>query len=142
MRSRLRLLIAVRYHNYAQYLTDWTNALVEGNVSTDLKYRPPPVGTLYDNTTVNGSWIDVQDMTENSKNFKRMVNNVSLAMPHAGVFAAATDPKNRIIQPRDLDVSYIPLLWHHMLIALFRDLVNTTSKLRCHRLRSTCFVLL
>ena len=67
--------------------------------------RPSPVGTLYDNTTVTGSWIDIVDMANNSKTFNRMVNNVTLAMPHAGIFAAAENPKNQIIQPLDLDVS-------------------------------------
>ena len=66
--------------------------------------RPAPVGTLYDNTTVQGSWIDVQDMANNSDIFKRVVNNVSLAMPHAGVFTAAGDKRNAIIQPQDLSV--------------------------------------
>ena len=97
-------MIIFRYHNYAQWLTDWTNALVEGNITTNQTGRPFPVGSLYDNTTVNGSWIDVQDMAENSRNFNRMVNNVSVAMPHAGVYAAANDPKNNIIKPQDLDV--------------------------------------
>ena len=88
-----------------QYLTDWTP--LSGSVSTDLTDRPLPVGALFDNTTVQGSWIDVQDMKSNSDIFDRMVNNVSLAMPHSGVFAAAMNPLNRILQPQDLDVSCI-----------------------------------
>ena len=43
-------------------------------------------------------------MADNSKVFKRIINNVSLAMPHAGVYAAAYDKRNAIIQPADLDV--------------------------------------
>ena len=61
---------------------------------------------MYDNTTIQGSWIDIQDMTKNSNIFKRVVNNVTLAMPHSAVFAAATDPMNHILQPQDLDVSH------------------------------------
>ena len=111
-----------------QYLTDWT--LMRGNVSTDLTDRPLPVGALFDNTTVTGSWIDVQDMKNNSNIFNRMVNNVSLAMPHSGVFAAAVNPVNQILQPQDLDVSRMRLLSKGYADEFFRVLGNTTSKLR------------
>ena len=61
---------------------------------------------MYDNTTVHGSWINQQNMTEVSEKFGgRIINNVSMAMPHAGVFAAARDPINDIMQPQDLNVS-------------------------------------
>jgi hypothetical protein len=71
----------------------------------DLSRRPRPVGILYDNTTVQGSWINVQNMTElSAKHGSRIVNNVSMAMPHSGVFAAARDPLNNIMQPETLDV--------------------------------------
>lgn len=61
---------------------------------------------LYDNTTVQGSWINVKNnMTEISLRYGRTINNVSMAMPHTGVFAAARDSVNDIIQPQDLDVS-------------------------------------
>lgn len=99
------MLTYFRYHNYAQYLTNWTSALAQGVLSTDLAKRPPPLGTLYDNTTIVGSWIDIQDMAANCKSYDRVINNVSLAMPLSAVFAAAMDPLNRILQPQDLDVS-------------------------------------
>lgn len=62
---------------------------------------------MYDNTTVQGSWINVKNMTDVSATYGRTVNNVSLAMPHSGVFAAARDPINGIMQPQDLSVSSI-----------------------------------
>lgn len=34
--------------------------------------------------------------------YGRIVNNVTLAMPHAGVYATATDPINGILQPNEL----------------------------------------
>jgi hypothetical protein len=98
-----------------QYLGSWTDELHQsskdgnisfGHVSTDLAHRPPPVGTLYDNTTVQGSWINIANMTDDSNKFGRMVNNVSLAMPHSAVYAAATNSRNRILQPQDLDVCF------------------------------------
>lgn len=62
---------------------------------------------LYDNTTVKGSWINVQNnsLTQLSANYERIVNNVTMAMPHSGIFKAARDPRNGIVQPQDLSVS-------------------------------------
>lgn len=35
--------------------------------------------------------------------YNRVINNVTMSMPHAGVFSAAHDPKNGILQPEDLE---------------------------------------
>lgn len=64
---------------------------------------------LYDNTTVVGSWLPAEDMAQLSRkystsHFSRVVINVTAAMPHAGVFAAARDPINDILQPQDFKV--------------------------------------
>ncbi|KAL6713673.1 hypothetical protein ACLMJK_009138 [Lecanora helva] len=92
------------FHNYQQYLTNWTNYLnLGGSVSTNISERPLPVGTFSDNTSVTGSWIYPADMAADSKKFNRMVNNVTVAMPHSNIFAAAMHPKNKILQPQDLD---------------------------------------
>ncbi|KAI9838452.1 MAG: hypothetical protein M1837_002474 [Sclerophora amabilis] len=88
------------YHNYILFLSAWANRKSD---SADLKYRQNAIGSLYDNTTVEGSWIEVQNMTENSATHKRMINNVTMAMPHAGVLAAAQHPRNHILQPDDLE---------------------------------------
>lgn len=70
--------------------------------------RPGAVGLLYDNTTVSGSWINQENMTETSLKFNgRIINNISLAMPHAGIFAAARDPINSIMQPQDTMVDSV-----------------------------------
>jgi hypothetical protein len=60
---------------------------------------------LYDNTTVQGSWVmpNSSNVTASYDQFARVVNNVTMAMPHAGVIAAATDPGNNIMQPTELD---------------------------------------
>lgn len=58
------------------------------------------MGLLYDNTTVIGSWLNQsEDMATVSDRFGRIINNISMAMPHAGIFAAARDPINGIRQP-------------------------------------------
>jgi hypothetical protein len=73
--------------------------------STNIIERPQAVAMLYENTTVQGSWIipNSSNMTVNNDRFARVVNNVTMAMPHAGVYAAARDPKNNIMQPSELD---------------------------------------
>ena len=88
-----------------QYLSVWTDSIASGNGSADLSLRPNAVGMIYDNTTVQGSWINVVNMTDLSIQYNRTVLNVSMAMPHSGVFAAARDPLNSIMQPQDLNVS-------------------------------------
>lgn len=102
----LKILSSTRYHNYEQYLAQWTSNIETGNGSTMLMDRPRPIGMLYDNTTVQGSWIHPNNITKLSQDFaNRVINNVSMAMPHAGVLSAAQDPLNNIIQPQDLNVS-------------------------------------
>ncbi|KAL4954129.1 hypothetical protein BDW69DRAFT_163790 [Aspergillus filifer] len=90
------------YHNYQAFLHSWT-LVSEGKrpSTTDPAKRPLPTGSLHDNTTVSGSWIDRQNMTELSEKFGRHVHNITAAMPHGGIIAAANHPDNDIIQPED-----------------------------------------
>lgn len=59
---------------------------------------------LFDNTTVTGSWIqtNTSDLTAAYDKYSRIVNNITMSMPHAGIFSAAHDAKNGILQPEDL----------------------------------------
>ncbi|KAJ8105406.1 hypothetical protein OPT61_g10198 [Boeremia exigua] len=91
------------FYNYHKYLADWDNEAMTGTSSSNLKDRPLGFGLLYENTTITAQWIDIINTTEVSKQHKRVINNVSLAMPHAGVFAAARDQRNKILQPEELD---------------------------------------
>lgn len=71
---------------------------------------------LYDNTTIKGSWInlvDDQNMTILSQKYNRIVNNITMAMPHPGVLQAAGDRINNILQPQDLSVCPITLRCRH-----------------------------
>jgi hypothetical protein len=43
------------------------------------------------------------DMSTNFLAFSRIVNNVTMAMPHAGIYVAANDPVNDILQPSNLN---------------------------------------
>lgn len=83
-----------------------------GAGSDSLSQRPIPLAMLYDNTTVQGRWIHIDNMSNtslqySSDKYKRTVTNVTIAMPHAGIFAATRDPINQILQPQDLDVGYV-----------------------------------
>lgn len=90
------------YHNYEQYLSNWVEAVTKGETGKLMSERPLPVGTWHDNTTVQGNWVEQHDMAELSKKHRRMIQNVTAVMPHAGVFAASRFPKNEIRQPEDL----------------------------------------
>ncbi|KAF7596794.1 hypothetical protein BBP40_012393 [Aspergillus hancockii] len=90
------------YHNYVAYLSEWSKMVVNHNpASTIIKERPPPIGSIHDNTTVVGSWIDRTNMTELSSLHGRMVLNVTAAMPHAGVLGAVKDPRNGVKSPQN-----------------------------------------
>ncbi|KAF2866210.1 hypothetical protein BDV95DRAFT_215611 [Massariosphaeria phaeospora] len=91
------------YHNYRTYLSSWSIEANRGNGTSDQNGRPPGFGLLHDNTTVTAKWINPIDTTKMSKEHGRAINNVSLAMPHTGVFQAARDSRNNILQPEDLN---------------------------------------
>lgn len=90
---------AQSFSTYDQYMASWSDLINSGNGTTDQKYRPAPVALFLQNTTVNGTWIDIIDTAAVSKAANRVINNVTLAMPHTGVFQAARDPLSGILQP-------------------------------------------
>lgn len=97
------------YHNSIAYLSTWAKISKGGDdgkgVSSNMAERPAAPGMLFDNTTAIGSWIDTDksNLTEAYAKYGRIINDVSLAMPHAGVWAAARHEKNKILQPEELD---------------------------------------
>ncbi|KAF2190858.1 hypothetical protein K469DRAFT_721788 [Zopfia rhizophila CBS 207.26] len=112
------------YYNYYHYLAYWNTVANNGNGTTDQKSRPPGFGLLHENTTVDAKWINVINTKEVSKKHGRAINNVSLAMPHSGVFQAARDQRNGILQPEELDSmgiysirASVPSLVMHVLCA-------------------------
>ena len=102
---------------------------------------------LYDNTTVQGTWIQVWNMTEISNQWNKTVNNVTMAMPHSGIVKAARDPRNDIKQPQDLGVSVVHLESNTQPVPLARLTSynprasdNIISKPPSHRPWSTSYV--
>ncbi|XXH03395.1 Myo-inositol-1-phosphate synthase [Hypoxylon texense] len=93
------------YHNLLTFMSEWQAIHENGSSSIDyLGGRPNGKHNLFDNTTMVSSWIE-QEFGKPEPAFAehgRIINNVTLAMPHPGVYAAATDPRNDILQPDDL----------------------------------------
>ncbi|PNY25376.1 Uncharacterized protein TCAP_04685 [Tolypocladium capitatum] len=93
------------YRNLLAFMDDWTNVYRSGSTDGDgLGGRPNGTTLLYDNTTMTSSWIEMQysNVTAHHETYGRIVNNVTLAMPHPGVYAAAKNRINGILQPDDL----------------------------------------
>lgn len=98
------------YRNLQGYMKRWMSigGLVSVNASgsrTDLASRPVGTNLLHDNTTMTGAWIEREhaNVTRKFEEHHRIVNNVTLAMPHPGVYAAATNRSNGFLQPDELD---------------------------------------
>ena len=90
---------AKSYYNYGQYISSWSNFANDTEGSADLNQRPIGVGQFNGDTVVNAAWVEIRNVTEDSTTYGRTVNNVSMAMPHAGLVQAAQDPINKILQP-------------------------------------------
>ncbi|KAI3395496.1 hypothetical protein diail_1282 [Diaporthe ilicicola] len=94
------------YQNLLNFMATWRDIGYNGSTaSLNMTQRPPAQAMLYDNITMIGSWIEAQNSntSQSFETYKRVVNNVSLAFPHPGVYKAATNHENNILQPSDLD---------------------------------------
>lgn len=92
------------YHNYQIYLDGWGRRVASGNVSgVEYAGRPPPVGVMFENITVGGQWITPSNENITADSTSRLVQNVTMAMPHSNVVHAARDSINDIMQPQDLN---------------------------------------
>lgn len=88
---------AQSYYNYQRFLSDWSE-FAKVNGSSVLADRPQGFALVTENTTVTAQWIENVD-NGMSLIDGRIVNNISMAMPHAGVPAAARGSVNGILQP-------------------------------------------
>ncbi|KAH0565458.1 hypothetical protein GP486_001139, partial [Trichoglossum hirsutum] len=85
-------------HAYSTFYAEWAAV---GNGSSVLDGRPAGVGLTHSDTSVRASWIDAaSSVPATSGPGGRIINNVTMAMPHAGIVAASQDPKNNIPQPK------------------------------------------
>jgi hypothetical protein len=90
------------YHNFQSFMSNWTAALVKGPGNSTMSGRPRPSAMLYDNTTVIGQWITPSGENITGQSTNRLIQNVSMAMPHANIFNAARNAANGIAQPGEL----------------------------------------
>ncbi|KAI0474477.1 hypothetical protein F4859DRAFT_515011 [Xylaria cf. heliscus] len=94
------------YQSLITFLAEWDAIHESGSPYMHRQLETRPIGkhNLLDNTTMDSSWIETEygDIEANFKTHNRIINNVTLAMPHAGVYAAATDHINGILQPDEL----------------------------------------
>jgi hypothetical protein len=83
------------YYNLATFLSNWKK-MDKSNDSAllDQHQRPSWIGVPYANATVIPQWINIINTTEVSKKYQRVINNVSLAMPHIGIYNAVHDQRN------------------------------------------------
>ncbi|KAI0156766.1 hypothetical protein GGR57DRAFT_70286 [Xylariaceae sp. FL1272] len=96
------------YQSLITFMAEWTAARLKGeSANTGLPDRPTAKHNLYDNTTMISAWIETEygNVGTNIDKYDRIINNVTLAMPHPNVYAAATDPMNGILQPSELSGS-------------------------------------
>ena len=70
--------------------------------------RPLPVAMFNDNVTITGSWVNNDLHIPVTNQDGRAINNVSMAMPHAGPVAASSLPENGLIQVQNADVGTPP----------------------------------
>lgn len=91
--------------NFARYLSRWDDETARSNpswMSDQLRERLPVFAALDDSIPVTTTWLDQVDMKTESEKAGRIVNNITIAVPHRGVPAAARHPQNNLLQPEDL----------------------------------------
>jgi hypothetical protein len=85
-------------YNEQTFLATWSEFLESGNYTSNQEQRPAVVGLQYGNSTVVPQWINIINTTEVSSLHYRVVNNVTLALPHIGVVDAIHNHRNRMPQ--------------------------------------------
>ena len=93
------------YRNLLSFMNTWRDIRTNGTgVYDQLSERPSGTTLLYDNTTMKATWIETEhsDIKTAYGKTGRIINNVTMAMPHPGVYSAATNDLNGILQPDDL----------------------------------------
>lgn len=103
------------FYNLAQFLAHWEDVVdVKGarnKQPQEQKHRPTWIGLPYANARIVPQWIHVVDTAEASRRYNRVINNVSLALPHIGVSNAAHDQRNHMPQSDTSDSIEPYSLW-------------------------------
>lgn len=88
------------YNSFQYYLASWADVDDNNLNASDYTQRPQGTAMLHNNVSVSGQWFNPVDMVDASFQAERIINNVSLAMPHPGVASAGADSINDILQPQ------------------------------------------
>jgi hypothetical protein len=92
------------YRDLLGFMSRWDERQQSNRSSQRIADRPAGSTLLYDNTTLWASWIETEhsDVKAQFDQNDRIINNVTMAYPHPGLYAAATNRENGILQPGDL----------------------------------------
>ncbi|KAG4433241.1 hypothetical protein IFR05_011264 [Cadophora sp. M221] len=74
------------------WLDIWADIEAAGDgISDDLNQRPVATSSIFPDATVQGSWVQTKaySVLENYTKFGRIINNVTLSMPHSGIYHAS-----------------------------------------------------
>ncbi|KAH6687758.1 hypothetical protein F5X68DRAFT_239145 [Plectosphaerella plurivora] len=87
------------------YLAAWDDfKRADINQPTEMHVRRGIRTTLQENVTLVAKWVETEnsDVLGSKEQYGRIINNVTLAIPHPGLYSAATDKTNKIMQPQEL----------------------------------------
>ncbi|KAI0575936.1 hypothetical protein Alg130_09054 [Pyrenophora tritici-repentis] len=92
--------------NFVRYMSAWDDNVARQDppswMSEKITERLPIGAALDNNITVTTAWLDDHDIEADSKKAGRIVNNITIAVPHRGVPSAARNTENDLLQPEDL----------------------------------------
>ncbi|KAI4945005.1 hypothetical protein J4E91_008350 [Alternaria rosae] len=91
--------------NFIKYMSAWDDQAAAANppwMSEHLLERKPISASLDNNVTVTTAWLDDHDVATDSEKAGRIINNITIAVPHRGIPAAARNVQNDLLQPEDL----------------------------------------
>jgi hypothetical protein len=78
--------------DFNNYMKQWSQAVIGGsNTSSNLSNRPSASSSIFTDTKVQGSWVQESssDISANFAMYGRVVNNITLSMPHPVVYYSA-----------------------------------------------------
>ncbi|TVY17838.1 hypothetical protein LARI1_G002684 [Lachnellula arida] len=78
--------------DFNEFMKEWSREVMGGDTDlSNLSSRPSPTSSIFTDTIVGGSWVQKSssDISANFDKYGRVVNNITLSMPHPVVFYSA-----------------------------------------------------
>ncbi|TVY41608.1 hypothetical protein LSUB1_G002181 [Lachnellula subtilissima] len=78
--------------DFNEFMKAWSRKVMGGNTDlSSLSSRPPATSSIFTDTMVEGNWVQrsSSDISANFAKYGRIVNNITLSMPHPVVFYSA-----------------------------------------------------